>query len=54
VSAAQQLNIVEFRGAMIELVVNATVIVAPGVTLRLIGSFADERLEDAPTEQPES
>jgi hypothetical protein len=54
VSTTQQLNIEEFRGAMIELVVNATVIVAPGVTLRLIGSFADERLEDAPTEQPES
>ena len=53
-SAAQQLNIEEFLGAMIELVVNATVIVAPGVTLRLIGSFADERLEDAPTEQPDS
>jgi hypothetical protein len=32
VSAAQQLNIEVFRGAMIELVVNATVIVAPGVT----------------------
>jgi hypothetical protein len=54
VSAAQQLNIEELRGAMIERVVNATVIVAPGVTLRLIGSFADERLEDTPTEQLES
>ncbi len=53
-SAAQQLNVEEFRGAMIELVVNATVIVALGVTLRLIGSFAYERLEDAPTEQPDS
>jgi hypothetical protein len=54
VSAAQQLDIEEFRGAVIERVVNATVIVAPGVTLRLIGSFADEWLEDAPTEQPDS
>ena len=50
-SAAQQLDIAEFHGAMIELLVNATVIVVPGVTLRLIRSFADERLEDAPTEQ---
>jgi hypothetical protein len=54
VSAAQQFNIEEFRGTMIELVINATVIVALGVTLRLIGSFADERLEDALTEQPDS
>jgi hypothetical protein len=54
VSAAQQLNIEEFRGAMIGLVVNATVAVALGVTLRLIGSFADERLENALTEQPDS
>lgn len=42
----QQLSVDEFRGAMIELAVNATVIVALGVTLRLIGRFADERLED--------
>jgi uncharacterized membrane protein (DUF373 family) len=54
VSTVQQLNIEEFRGAMIELVVNATVIVALGVTLRLIGSFADDRLDGAPTEQPDS
>jgi uncharacterized membrane protein (DUF373 family) len=43
----QQLSVDEFRGAMIELVVNAALIVALGVTLRLIGRFADERLEDA-------
>jgi hypothetical protein len=54
VSAAQQLNIEEFRGAMIELLVYATVTVALGVMLRLIGTFADERLEDAPAEQVDS
>jgi hypothetical protein len=54
VSAAQQLNIDELRGAMIERVVNTTVIVALGVTRRLIGSFADEQLEDAPTVQPDA
>lgn len=53
-STAQQLNFEVFRGAMIELVLNATVTVAPCVTLRLFGSIADERLEDASTEQPDS
>ena len=42
----QQLNVTEFRVEMIELVVSAAVIVALGVTLRLIGSLADEQLED--------
>ncbi len=42
----QQLSVDEFRGAMVELVVNAAVIVALGVTLRLIGTLANEQLED--------
>ncbi|MGZ3681105.1 MAG: hypothetical protein ACXWQR_21985, partial [Ktedonobacterales bacterium] len=45
----QQLSVTEFRVEMIELVVSAAVIVALGVTLRLIGSLADEQLENGET-----
>jgi uncharacterized membrane protein (DUF373 family) len=45
-SPVQQLNDTEFRAQMIELVVNAAVILALGVTLRLIGSLSEEQLED--------
>lgn len=45
-SPVQQLSVTEFRVQMIELVVNAAVIVALGVTLRLIGSLSEEQLED--------
>jgi uncharacterized membrane protein (DUF373 family) len=49
VGSVQQVNAPEFRAAMIELVVNAVVILALGVTLRLIGRFAVERVESTET-----
>ncbi|MEO7076023.1 MAG: phosphate-starvation-inducible PsiE family protein, partial [Ktedonobacterales bacterium] len=46
VSTFEQLNPAEFRDSMIELGINAAVIIALGVTLKLIGNFLDEDVDD--------
>ena len=43
VSEGSKFNPDDFRSEMIELAVNAAVIIALGVTMRLIGSFLDDR-----------
>ena len=50
VSSLDQLKPGEFQNSMIELGVNAAVIIALGVTLKLIGNFLDDDADDEPTD----